>query len=356
MNNYRDSSISDLSQWFQRFAQTECKENAPLYFHLCIDISKDEELLTIASNTRSGQPIPNIFLGAVHFLLLKNNNVELAKYYPTISKSNLNKQIPFNLFKSFCIQNEKAIVEIISTKIVQTNVINRCSYLFPIISSLVNNDNRPTTIIDIGTSAGLTLNFDYYEYWNNGQHIYGNSKVKIQTEIRESGINTILPISNKITKIGIDQNPIKPSNENDKLWLKALVWADHTERFDIMDNALSLDELNKIHFYRGDSIEDYRKIIESIPKEENLIIYATHTLYQFSQEAKINFYTMLDEIGTQRDFHFISAEATKAQLEKYTTKNTVVELTSYSHTTKSETWIAETNGHGNWIAWKNLNK
>ena len=39
----------------------------------------------------------------------------------------------------------------------------------PIFSKIIFEENKPTTIIDIGTSAGLTLNFDKYEYWYNVQ-------------------------------------------------------------------------------------------------------------------------------------------------------------------------------------------
>jgi len=347
-------STSDIKDWLKHFAESECKGNAELYFKLCYEISKDDELTKIASYTKVGQPMPNIFLGAVHYLLMKNPQEELSKYYPTISQVENISEIPIDIFKIFCLKYEQEIIEIVSTKIVQTNVVNRCSYLFPIISHLAKKENKPTTIIDIGTSAGLTLNFDNYEYWLNNKKVYGNGTVKIKSEIKEGKIENIEPIAVKLTKIGIDQNIITPLDIEEKLWLKALVWADHKERFDNMDKALDSKEIEQIIFNNGSSIQDFTNIIIDIPKEENLIIYSTHTLYQFNQEEKNQFYKMLDDLGEKRDFYFISAESTKTQLEKYKTKNTVVELTTFKNHKKKEELIAETNGHGNWVSWKQI--
>ena len=61
---------------------------------------------------------------------------------------------------------------------------------------------------------------------------------------------------------------------------------------------------------------------------------------------------MLERIGQFRDFYFLSVEGIKPLLEKYNSKETVIELTSYKNNHKIETFIAETNGHGNWINWK----
>lgn len=349
MNNYISLTPEELKGWFIRFAENECKETAPLYNNLCKEIAGDEELLAIAAHTSVGQPMPNIFLGAIHFLLLQNPEEPLAKYYPTITKINITGFINFDLFKEFCVSNKERIQKLVSTKIVQTNVVNRCSYLFPIISELIESDDKPLTIVDIGTSAGLTLSFDDYEYWYNQKKAYGNSDVVIHTEIRGECFKYPKALNNKITKIGIDQNPIQAKDHHEQLWLKALIWPDHLMRFQIMDMALRNEKLADVQFIVAHSNSDFENILSFIPSNEQLIIYATHTLYQFSPEAKIEFYEMLDRLSVVRDFSFISAEATRSQQEKYQTKNVVVELIQYINGMKAEKWIAETDGHGNWV-------
>lgn len=340
-----------LKERFLNFAETECKGNSELYYRLSNQIANDTELLNIAINTRQGQPIPNIFLAAIHYLLLKDQDKELGKYYPSIQKKHFT-EIPFDLFKTFCKENRGLINDIISARIVQTNVINRCSYLMPIFSKIIAEQNKPTTIIDIGTSAGLTLNFNNYEYWYNDQKVFGRSKVIVQSITVESEIPKIYRIIQPLTKIGIDQNIIDPTDKDEILWLKALVWTDQLERFVSIDEALKMNELKEINFIKADTVLDFETEIQKIDKAQNLIIYATHVLYQFTDDQKMEFYAMLDRVAQLRDFYFLSVESIKILLERYNTKETVIELTTYKNKQKRLKFLAETNGHGNWIKWK----
>lgn len=105
----------------------------------------------------------------------------------------------------------------------------------PIFSKLIKEENKPTTIIDVGTSAGLTLNFDKYQYWYNDEKVYGQSNVIVKSKIVDSEVRTIFDISYPIIKIGIDQNLIDPTDKDEIMWLKALVWPDQIERFVAID-------------------------------------------------------------------------------------------------------------------------
>jgi hypothetical protein len=351
MKNYSELEIEKIQERFAIFAEQECKSSSAFYYDLSLKISKDEELSRMASYASYGQPIPNIFFGAVHYLVLKDKNCLLASYYPSITKSLKNSALPFEVFKDFCIHSESQIVELISSKIVQTNVINRCSYLIPILSELINKGQKNASIIDIGASAGLNLNFDLYEYWTNGQKIFGDSSVKIEFETKDSAIIPILPINYSVRKIGIDQHLINPQNEDEKLWLNALIWPDHLERFNSMERALELRENDKIEMFQASTVPQFEEIINGQRNDETLIVYATHTLYQFSPENRQDFFNMLDRIGKKRDFHFLSVESTRYLQEKYKSSQTVIELTNYSNGQKIEKFIAETNVHGNRIRW-----
>lgn len=351
--NYAHLSLDDISENLIRFANRECKENAPLYYQLCIQIAKDNALLKIAANVRFGQPIPNLFLSAVHYLLILNPKEELAQYYPTISKKSCD-EIPFELFKSFVIQNELEITKIIQTKIVQTNVINRCSYLMPVFSNIMLNEKRPMTIIDIGTSAGLTMNWDLYDYNYEGYEYEEESSIIIYTDVIDSEIPAFPYFySNKITKIGIDQNPIDLTDENEKQWLKALVWADHIERFQTMETAIDITIKEENTMIKASTVSEFEAIITKTPLNQTLIIYSTFTFYQFTKEMISEFWEMLDRIGKLRDLYFLSAEGLKSYLEKYNTQDMVVELTRYKEGLKTQKLVCTTNGHGNWIKWNN---
>ncbi|WP_066405827.1 DUF2332 domain-containing protein [Flavisolibacter tropicus] len=344
------TNTAALSKRFERFAEEECKGNSPLYFTLSKQIACDEELLRLCTFVKEGQPVPNAFLAAVHFYVLKNKTAFLAQYYPSVT-GQPTEAISFDLFKAFVQEHQQGIVHLLQNRIVQTNVITRCNYLLPIFSNILSLNNKPVTIIDIGASAGLNLNFDQYEYYYNDNMVYGDSHIKLHCQIKEGRMPNIKPCSNSIQKIGIDQHPIDLANAEDLTWLQALVWPDQAERFIQLAEALQTPLLSAIKLIAGSTIADFKKVVEAVDPNETLILYATHVLYQFTPDLLREFYNFLDDMGQHRDFYFLSAEATQAVQLKHGVSNTAVVLTTYKNKQKQETFMAETNGHGNWIKW-----
>jgi hypothetical protein len=344
------NSTASLSKKFERFAEEECKGHSPLYHDLCKQIAVDEELLRLCSFVREGQPVPNAFLAAVHFFILKNKQSSLAQFYPSVTGQKT-EAIPFDAFKAFVQQQQQAIVDLLQHRIVQTNVITRCNYLLPVFSNILSLENKPATIIDIGASAGLNLNFDRYEYYYNDKKVYGDSGVKLHCQIKEGNVPIIQLFKGIVQKIGIDQHLIDLTDAEDILWLQALIWPDQTERFLRLKEALKAPGLSEIKLIKGSTIADFKKVIEAVDPDETLIVSATHVLYQFTAKLLLEFYDLLDAIGQNRDFYFLSAEATKAVQLKYGVNHTAVVLTTYKDKLKQETLIAEANGHGNWIRW-----
>src|ERR1700731_618342 len=103
--------LEPLSRRFQQFAEHECHDASPLYERLCLGIAADTEILTLAAYTRKGQPVPNLFLGAVQYLLLKGVQHPLASFYPSISglpsePSNWTED-PYPYFRAFCLERRE---------------------------------------------------------------------------------------------------------------------------------------------------------------------------------------------------------------------------------------------------------
>ena len=63
-------SLERLAEYFHRFALMEVKASSPLYRRLASAIAGDPDLIALAGHAPPG-PTPNLFLAAVHYLLLK---------------------------------------------------------------------------------------------------------------------------------------------------------------------------------------------------------------------------------------------------------------------------------------------
>lgn len=82
--NYTHLDLEYLAEYFQKSSELVSK-SSPLYSFIHKVISKEPALLKLSQKTRYRQPLDYLLLGSVHFLLLKNPNQELAKYYPSIA-------------------------------------------------------------------------------------------------------------------------------------------------------------------------------------------------------------------------------------------------------------------------------
>lgn len=134
---------AQLSKRFKNFATTECKGSSELYEYLSVKFSEDNELLELCMNARGGQPIPNLFLGAVHYLLLKGKEHSLKEYYPSVTQFPREIENSFRHFKEFCQIYRDEIILILKSKLVQTNEVRRCAYLYPIFAIFIALSRNP---------------------------------------------------------------------------------------------------------------------------------------------------------------------------------------------------------------------
>ena len=285
----------DLRITFKRFSQLEAKGQSNLYEHLTSEISKDPELLQIASIIPPEQPAPNLFLAAVHWLLMKNPNELLANYYPHLSQIPIPDPDPYDVFRLFVLRNKDKIQAILQEKKVQTCVVERCGLLLPAFAIIsARNPDTNLALIEFGTAAGLNLFWDKYKYtYLNSDITIGpsdpyESKVSIETKLR--GLHRPAIFSNMPDishRVGIDLNPIDVFNDDDCSWLKALLWPqEQNTRLDNLANALDQAKLHNPNIYMGDAIDLLPDIIDDIPIEDTLIIYNTHTLNQFTEAGQ----------------------------------------------------------------------
>ncbi len=341
--------MEELAHIFIRFAEAECEGVSPLYARLARDIAAEPELLSIAAEAPFRQPIPNLFLGAVQFLLLNAPDEALATYYPAIAHRPCS-HIPIEPFKTFVRAHQPAISEVLQHKIVQTNALNRTAYLMPIIADLFEK-NTPISLVDIGASAGLNLNGDKYAFDYGPHGRIGESTVRIQTEIRSDYFPKMDRLPAIAAKIGIDQNPLDLKVEENARWLKALIWPDQVARFERLEAAIQIARTQAVELVQAQTIEAFEQIIEQTNPAHGLFVFHTHVIYQFTPAEREELRRMFDRIGQKRDLFYLAVEGIPEMKAKYQTSDTVIELTTYHNQTKSQKLLATTNGHADWIRW-----
>lgn len=338
-----------LSQRFQSFAVNECRGSSRLYEFLSTEIAGDIDLLELSSHCSPGQPVPNLLFASVHYLLLSGTQHELKSFYPSVTDNPRPFEGAFFPFKDFCLRYREEIINLLQTRLVQTNEIRRCTYLYPSFCYIYNKVNKPLSLVEIGTSAGLQLLWDRYSYSYDTENVYGdpNSSVHLTAELRKGTAHvlsqTSLPIA---SKIGIDLHVIDLSNEDDYLWLKSLIWSEHKERLELFEQAAQLFNANPVHLIEGDGVSLLPEVVEQVPKDSTLCIFHTHVANQIPDDSKKRLLENIRTIGAKRDvFHLYNNISDIGKLH----------LDYFINGTEFNEVVGETDGHGRWFDW-NLNQ
>jgi len=334
-----------MAQWFLRFS--EQTEGSPMYRYLSQQISSDRELLALASYSNPTQPAPNLFLAAIHFLLMEHPSEELAKYYPSLEGQFQATSEMFDCFKRFSKKFEPEIKSLLQSRLVQTNEVQRCALLFPALNFVSKKlDHQKIALIDVGASGGLNFLMDqaYIRYSDGASTGAETSPLQIICESKGEPMPRFQNAQIAM-RIGVDLNPVNLLNPDERQWNLALIWPDQTERTERIKSALQLLETTDISFKKGSANQVLPQVIRDVPSDQAICVMHSFTLNQFSKEDREAFDVLLIAVSKAREIWRIS-------LEWIGTQNPELSVTHYTSGNKGPVLnLAQCHGHGEWIQW-----
>ena len=345
---------------FHRFARVEAPDLAsPLYAELSYGISLDHELLELAAQKRRRQPAPNMLFAAVQYLLLSGGRYRehpLAAHYPIVSGEDRPMEPAFPTFRDFCLSHRDVILDLIRNRRTQTNVVRRCTCLLPAFSMVQREAAQPLALIDVGASAGLNLNVDRYRYryLRGGQEeaVWGRPRanVSLEAELRGEGPMPALAEDLGIEfRGGIDLNPIDLRNEDELLWLRALIWPEHVERHQRLIDAAAELRRSPVDLRGGDAVELLPEMIADAPPEAALTVYSTVALYQIPAEGREQIFRTLTQTSQDRPVWLVTLELRMEDIDEVQMPS--LSLTRFVNGAAERQVLAKSSPHGWWIEW-----
>ena len=218
---------------------------SPLYAQLLEHAARDAEaagpsfdVLREHAEEPPGSALALRFLAAVHRLVLEGAAPSLTRHYPSAG-GDLGPDGAWPIFRSVLEEHRDRLRELVARPC-QTNEVGRCAALLPGFLAVANDYGLPLRILELGSSAGLNLNWDRYRYEGNGWDVGpGDSRVQISGAIESappSHSSEILVIERR----GCDATPLDPVDPDTRVALRSCVWADHLQRLDPLDAALDV--------------------------------------------------------------------------------------------------------------------
>jgi hypothetical protein len=348
-----------LVQAFGATAAT-CERRAPLYARLSEAIAADAPTRRLLLHAPPEQRLPVLLFACVHWILLTEPDHALRRFYPNLIDQSAGERVdqgdPFPEFKAFCARHEPRLAGLLATRTTQTNEVGRCATLLPVLGMLAD-DVGPLALLDIGTSAGLTLLLDRYQYRYTPGGVLGDPSDVVLT----CGVRGPVPLPQRMpdltARMGLDRHPIELTDDDAAAWLEACVWPDQADRFHRLHHAIELARRDPPDVRRGDAVADLASSLAAMASDGHPVVTTTWVLCYLSEHQRRAFLAELDTFGRSEDLSWIAAESPSqtsglpAPDDPSVQDLTVVTLTRWRGGQRTVTHLATAHPHGFWLHW-----
>ena len=332
--------------YWRDFAEEARRQGSPLYAQLAIAIDGDESLKALTAGRRPGQPSANLLLAAVHYLLLKGAVHPLRDCYATLGGTASGENV-FALFQDFVTARRDAVRQLIETRVTNTNEVGRAAILRAGFGALAQQESAKLNLIEIGPSAGLNLNWDQYgvRYRQGGAvaaEVLPGAELVLDCDLKTDAMPPmVLPRLGR--RLGLELHPVNLLNDDDRTWLRALVWPDQPQRLARLDAAISLFLRAPAEIRGGDALALLPEALAQMPGDEAVCVYHTIVTYQFSAVMREELESLLT--AARRPVWHLS-------LEFDGQSGFAVTLAHHQSGFVRARILGSASAHGAWLAWQ----
>jgi hypothetical protein len=294
---------------------------SPLYAALARGVAQSPELLELAAQAAPGQPVSNLLFSSIYFLLLGGAHHPAAAYFPGVAAAPLPPEDAFPHVRDFCDAHRATLIEMLRTRRVQTNEVQRSALWVPAFASLAAaQPDAAFAMIEIGASAGLNLHWDRHGYRYDAVQI-GDAAAPLQLRCAVSGDP---PLPRQLPalryRLGIDLNPINVFDDDAVAWLRALIWPEQQHRVTALRDAIAAARRHPVEIRGGDAADLVPVALAEVPSDLTLCLCHSLTWNQCPPAVRARIDDALRDASRTRVIHRLSIEWLDDQpkLERFT--------------------------------------
>jgi hypothetical protein len=311
---------------FEIFIDREVRESSPLYTmlsqHVTDDLAAGGYFTEVLAQAPERQRIPNLLFASVHRVLFDHPEEPLAQYYPSLGGSRKPDDALPERFTAFVAAHRAEIDPLLATGETQTNEVLRGAQLLPAFSWVQATMRRPLGLIEIGPSAGLLLHADRYDYryeFRDGTVVEGGAasadgvpplRCPIHGDCTPERLAPLVTKPLRVSsRVGLDVNPLDPTDPEARAWLSALVWPEHAERRERLEAALAHAARRPVRLRKGDAVRILADAVESVADTAIPCIFVSNSLPHWTVEGREALVRLVRELGAKHDLVFVIKEA-----------------------------------------------
>ncbi len=294
------TTSSEAAEAFLTLAAAEQRQ-VPMYARLCRAIAERPDVAALLLDAPVAQRLPVLLLAALHESVLTDPDSPLGAWFPSVGGDPDMAGDLGTALDSTLGEHRERIVASVRSRQVQTNEVNRCVAWRAGLALVCKGDERPLALVELGSSAGLNLGLDRYDFtfdgagldWTVGPR---DSAVRLATTVRNGPWPTVGdPIPPITERIGIDLSPLDPTDPDDTRWLTACVWPEQTVRLERLRAALAVTAASPPRVIEGDLVERLGDALNMIPPDHHVVVLSSWTIGYLPRERRVE---LGDQLGS----------------------------------------------------------
>jgi hypothetical protein len=198
--------------------------------------------------------LPLRLLGAVHRLVLEGELPRLAEHYPSAGGDG-DAAAAWPALRCALDEHAARLRPALDTA-PQTNEVGRAAGLLGGLLHVADAFGLPVELHEIGSSAGLNLQFDRFCYTDDDDRVLwgrSGSRVRLVGAWQGTSPPVAAPLQ-VLARRGSDVAPLDPRSEHDCVTLLAYVWPDMTLRLERLRAALDMARRHPVPVDRLDAV------------------------------------------------------------------------------------------------------
>ncbi|HEY6925499.1 MAG TPA: DUF2332 domain-containing protein, partial [Steroidobacteraceae bacterium] len=278
----------------------------------------------------------------------------------------------FPSFRELCLDQRDELVDLLSSRTVNTNLVEKASCLLPAVRYVSGMMPEPMTLLEVCCSAGLNLMFDayHYDYGPHGTVGSSDSPIRLNCRVVGSGQPPIDSIPSIAERVGIDLVKMDPSLPEHRLWMEAVLYPEWTVERERLRAALAIRQQRGLRTVIGDALDVLPPLLEQLPG--SLCILFSHCLGQWLEESRRALHELLCHASSHRDIHRLDIEliheespgSVRGRLSKLLAAGiplnqksfpSRIEHTAYREGQSSRRWLGQGDSFGVWLDWSPAN-
>ena len=295
--------LKDARTRYHHAMAPEDYERLPFYSALLKELEDDPLALELLASVRSSQRNPMLVLAALQLASLRGHIV-LAPIYDDARRGELRRPKSAAHRVMVALHDEPHLVRDELWRSTQTNEPGRSAVLQAVVTDVVRGDET-MNVLEVGASAGINLRFDQFPVRTRDDE---NPLTLVCDDRSEIDRSRVLPQVNQ--RVGIDLNPLSLANEEDRLWLKACLWAEERRRHERFDAIVAAYEhWPSATILRGSVRDRLDDALARCETGDTTIIVNTWTAAYFTQDDRVWYFDEVVRRSRHNNVAWISIES-----------------------------------------------